>query len=347
MTRPGSRVSIPAIVTAGDGRAAKAVYGENKVFLPVAGIPMVARVVVTLQAVPEVCEVWLVGNRVRLEALFDDANLKQQIVKPLYIVQQGRNLLENCWETYRRVVAHDPDRGRDPVGDEIDRHVLYLSGDLPFATPQEISAFIRQSLALPDCDYALGLVPEASLEAFRPSTPGAPGIEVAFFNLREGRLRQNNLHLARPARLGNRFRIEDMYEHRHQKQFWNMIVLAGKLFFSRAGGPWIVSLYLVMHFAGMVDRIGLRRLADRLRQFVTIERNEQVVSRVLDTRFRFVVTDAGGSAIDVDTDQEYDAVEQRFEEWMRTQRERAEALYGPPALPAVAASTHGADVVGK
>lgn len=340
-------MSIPAIVTAGDGRAAKAVYGENKVFLPVAGRPIVAHLVVTLQSVPEVSEVWVVGNRSRLEALFDEPKLRAEVVKPLFIVQQGRNLLENSWETYRRLIAHDVDQGRDPIGDELDRQVLYLSGDLPFATPQEISAFIRQSLALPDCDYALGLVPEAALEAFRPSAPGEPGIDVAFFNLREGRLRQSNLHLARPARLGNRFRIEDMYEHRHQKQFWHMIVLAGKLFFSRAGGPWIVFLYMVMHFAGMVDRIGLRRLADRLRQFVTIERNEEVVSRVLDTRFRFVITEAGGTAIDVDTEQEYDAVKLRYDEWTRKQRERARSLYGPPALVAVASRATDVDAAGK
>lgn len=326
-------MSVPAIVTAGDGRAAKAVYGENKVFLPVAGRPMVAGLVVTLQAVPEVSEVWVVGNVERLEALFADEALRAEIRKPLFIVAQGRNLLENAWETFRRTLTGDPAEGRDPVGDEVDRFVLYLSGDMPFATPQEISAFVRQGLALPDCDYALGLVTEASIEDFRPKAPGEPGIDVAFFNLREGRLRQSNLHLARPARLGNRWRIEDMYEHRHQKQFANMVVLAWKLFFSRAAGPWIVLLYFVMHMAGLADRWHLRGLADTLRRYVTIERNERVVGRVLDTRFRFVVTEAGGCAVDVDTDEEYDAVQARYEEWTRAQRARAEAIYGPIALP--------------
>ncbi len=332
-------MSVPAIVTAGDGRAAKAVYGENKVFLPVAGRPMVAGLVVTLQAVPEVSEVWVVGNRDRLEALFADEALRDEIDKPLFIVEQGRNLLENAWETYRRILSRDPERGRDPEGDEVDRFALYLSGDLPFATPQEISEFIRQGLALPDCDYALGLVTEDSVEAFRPTAEGEPGIEVAFFNLREGRLRQSNLHLARPARLGNRWRIEDMYEHRHQKQFWNMAVLGWKLFFSRSAGPWIMLLYLAMHLAGLADRWHLRGLADRLRGLVTIERNEAVVGRILGTRFRFVVTEAGGCAIDVDTDAEYDAVQARFDDWKRDQDARAEAVYGPPALPAQAAGS--------
>ena len=41
---------------------------------------------------------------------------------------------------------------------------------------------------------------------------------MAYFNLREGRFRQSNLHLVKPAKLGNRHYIEDMYEHRYQRQ---------------------------------------------------------------------------------------------------------------------------------
>ena len=47
-------MGIPAIVTAGDSRAAKAVYGQSKVYLEVAGLPLVAHVVRTLQDCPEV-----------------------------------------------------------------------------------------------------------------------------------------------------------------------------------------------------------------------------------------------------------------------------------------------------
>jgi GTP:adenosylcobinamide-phosphate guanylyltransferase len=336
-------VGIAAIVTAGDQRAAKAVYGESKVFLEVAGRPLVAHTVVTLQDVPEIDEVWVVGNRARLEAVFAEPGVAARIVKPLFLVEQHRNLLENAWETYRHVLARSTEKVRDPRDDELDTPVLYLSGDLPFATPQEISAFIEASAAL-DCDYACGLTTDEALADFRPKGPGETGIEVAYFNLREGRLRQSNLHYAAPARLGNRHRIEDMYEHRHQREFWNMAVLAWKLFFSRAGGPLIVFLYGVMHLAGWLDRWGAHRAADRIRGYVTLARNEAVVSRVLDTRFRFVVTRAGGCAIDVDTDEEYDAVREHFEAWRAAQCARAEALYGPVAsLPSTAGSDAGAD----
>jgi hypothetical protein len=333
-------VGVPAIVTAGDTRAAKTIYGESKVFLEVGGRSMVASTVATLQRVPEVSEVWVVGNRRRLEDVFADPELSKQLSKPLFIVEQGRNLLENAWETYRCILSRDPEAGRDPLGDEVDRSVLYLSGDLPFATPQEISAFVRQSQALEDCDYAAGLVPEASLVDFKPTEPGQPGIEVAYFNLREGRLRQSNLHYAAPARLGNRWRIEDMYEHRHQREFWHMAVLAWKLFFSGAAGPLIVSLYGVMHLAGLLDRWKWHRLADWMRGLVSIEFNERAISGILDTRFRFVITEAGGCAIDVDTEQEYDAVQAGFAEWSEKQQQRTEAVYGP--LPLVSGSANAA-----
>ena len=247
--------------------------------------------------------------------------------KPLHLMEQRRNLMENCWEGYRCFLSRDPERGRDPVGDEVDQRILYLSGDLPFAMPEEISEFIRRSEKV-DCDYALGLVTEASLAGFLPTGPGETGIEVAYFNLREGRVRQSNLHLARPARLGNRDRIEEMYEHRHQRQFWNMATLAWRLFWSRAAGPAIVWLYVLMHLAGLADRYRMRGLADFLRRFVTIEINERVVSRVLDTRFRFVITEAGGCGIDVDTEEELAAVRAHYDRWHRDQRRRASELYG-------------------
>ena len=44
-------MDIPAVVTAGDRGAAKAVRGENKVFLEVGGLPLVAHVVLALQDV--------------------------------------------------------------------------------------------------------------------------------------------------------------------------------------------------------------------------------------------------------------------------------------------------------
>src|SRR5262245_57074154 len=86
------RTPIPAIITAGDRKASRAIYGESKAYLVVAGRPLVAHVAATLQAVPEVSEVWVVGNAARLESALGDPALRAALKKPLHVVGQFRSL---------------------------------------------------------------------------------------------------------------------------------------------------------------------------------------------------------------------------------------------------------------
>ena len=282
------------------------------------------------QQVPEISAVWVVGDAERLRAVFSDAAIASELTKPLHVVPQFRSLYENAWETFRRSLTGPPEKGRDSTEEELDREALFLSADLPFATPLEISHFIQVSRA-GECDYALGLVPEAALIPFRPSA-GKPGIEVACFNTRDGRLRQNNLHLVRPGRLGNRSYIEEMYEYRHQREWRDMMGLAWRLLRSERGGLAVLFAFLALHVAGLADRWHLRRFADALRRNVSVGRVEKGISKLLDTRFRFITIEAGGAAIDIDTPTEYDVVVERFGEWRETQEELAQELYGPVAV---------------
>ncbi|HXV35734.1 MAG TPA: NTP transferase domain-containing protein, partial [Myxococcota bacterium] len=282
--------AIPAIVAAGDRRAAKAVHGQSKVYLELGGRALVAHVVIALQQVPEVAEVWVVGNEKRLREVFDEESVRREIHKPLHVVPQFRNLYENLWQTYRRLLPGAGPAGRNPEPrDERDR-VLYLSADLPFATPEEISQFIERASAL-DCDYACGLVTEESLASFYPAAPGEPGIRLAYFNLREGRFRVSNLHLVRPARIVNRSYVEEMYEHRYQKQFGNIVGLAVRLMRKEEGGLRILGYYALMHLAGIAHRRGWHWLADRIRAWIPLERVAQACSALLRADFRFAVTD--------------------------------------------------------
>ena len=321
-------MGVPAIVTAGDSRAAKAVYGKSKVYLEVDGLTLVAHIVRTLQQCPEIDAVWVVGDPGRLEAALGSKRLRDSLTKPLHIVEQQRDLISNCWETYRRILTGDIARGRDPVGEDLDQEVLYLSGDIPLATPQEISAFVKHAQSL-DVDYALGLCPAESLDVFRPTRPGEAGITVAYFNTRDGRFRQNNMHYARPGRIGRRDRINEMYEMRHQRRFWNMFTLALRLLLSRAAGIKIAVLFAFMHLAGVADRKGHPRLARLLASYVTLEVNRSTIAKILDTRFVLAVTESGGCALDVDNEEEYDAICERYDEWRREQQARSLALHGP------------------
>lgn len=328
---------LPAVVTAGDQRAAKAVYGESKVYLEMGGHALVAHTVAALQAVPEVSEVWVVGDAARLEKVLGEPWLRERLRKPLTVVPQFRNLFENAWQTYRRLLPGAGPGGRDPRPEEAERPVLFLSGDLPFATAQELSAFVRRGLES-GADYALGVVPEEAMQGFYPRGEGEPGVRMAYFNLREGRIRQSNLHLVRPGHLGNRHYIEEMYEHRHQRQIGNMIALGWRILWREGGGPSVLLHYLLMHLASVVDRRGFRRLADVLRRFIALPRVERAVSRLLRTRFRVVQTEVGGCAVDIDNEADYDAACRRFDPWRREQEARAERLHGPLPLGAEASA---------
>jgi len=329
---PAGKALLPAIVTAGDRRAAKAVHGESKVYLELGGLPLVAHVVLALQRVPEISEVWVVGNADRLETALGSERVRRDLRKPLHIVPQFRNLYENAWQTFRRCLPGAGPQGREPAGPDLDQRVLYVSGDLPFAQPQELSALIRQGLVT-DVDYAIGLVTEESMAAFYPKSLGEPGIRMAYFNLAEGRFRQSNLHFVKPARIVNRHYIEDLYEHRYQKEFGNIVRLAWKLLRTEQGGVRLLFYYALMHLAAVADRRGWRHLADRLRRGLPMQRVEATLSLLMRARIRFEVTKVGGCGVDIDNEHDYDAALARFEEWRTAQEARALELYGPAALP--------------
>ena len=301
--------------------------------LEIGGRALVAHVVAALQSVPEVSEVWVVGDVARLREDLEAESAQLELSKPLHLVPQRRNLYENGWETYRLLLPGAGLEGRDPKPEDEDRPVLFLSADLPFATAQEISAFVRQALAH-DCDYAAGLVGAESLGDFE-SSGEKRGIRMAYFNLREGRFRQSNLHLIRPARVRNRHYLEEMYEHRYQRELGSILSLGFRLLRNQSGGFAVLGYYLLVHMAGFADRLRWSWLADLLRRFVPSARFEQGCGALLGAHFRFVVTEAGGCAVDIDNERDYEVSSRRFQDFSRAQRKRAERLYGPlPIAPA-------------
>ena len=120
-----------------------------------------------------------------------------------------------------------------PATDADDGPALFLAptSRSRAARDLESSALVRDG-----ADYAVGLVTEESMRAFYPEAPGKGGIHMAYFNLREGRFRQSNLHLSRPGRVMNRTYVEEMYEHRHQREFAEIVGLAWRLLRSERGG---------------------------------------------------------------------------------------------------------------
>jgi GTP:adenosylcobinamide-phosphate guanylyltransferase len=306
-----------AVLLAGDRGAARAVRGRSKAFVEIAGKPMVVHVLETLLHTPEISEVYVVGDAPALEraiARHGCLRLAAARSRPIHVVPQRQNLYENVWHTFLRTL---------PAGQPEDHAIVVVPADVPLMIPEEVSSFVRQA-AERDADYVVGLSPEAALRPFAPHD-GQPGIQMAYFNLAEGRFRQNNLHFVRALRMGNRHYIQDMYENRYQKQVGNMLRLGWRIARREYRNLWVIFYYLLMHLSGVLDRRGRRRGADRLRRWVPLATVERGIGALLRTRFATVLTGYGGAALDVDNDADLEIVDKMLAAWKERQARQARA----------------------
>jgi hypothetical protein len=265
---------------------------------------------------PEVSEVFATGDTLKLEKAFAEHGcvaLSAARGCPLHLVPQASTLYENIWNSFLRSL---------PPGEPDPEHaVLVVPSDIPLVVPEEIREFLSKAAKL-DADYVIGLTPEEALEPYRPRG-GEPGIEMAYFNLREGRLRQNNLHCVRPLKMRNRHYVQDMYENRYQKEWGNMLRLAWRVLSRELRNLWVLGFYLVMHVAGVLQRRGYHRLSDRVRRFAALPTVERGMSDLLQTRVMCATTALGGAALDIDNAEDLEVAQRMFGRWKREQLERA------------------------
>lgn len=305
-------MGVQAVLLAGDRGASRAVQGRSKAFVSVGGKPMLVHVLEAVLHTAEVREVFVVGDAIRLEktiAEFGCQKLASALGKPVHIVPQWNTLFENVWKTFLRTL---------PGGKQDDDHgILVVPSDIPLVIPEEIGEFVRQACAL-DADYVVGLTPHDALLRYA-SDVEQEGVEMASFNLAEGRYRQNNLHWVKPLRMGNRQYIQDMYENRYQKELSSMIGLAWRVLRKEFRNLWVLWLYALMHVGGILDRRGHQRAADRVRSWVSISSVERGVGALLRTRMRTVVTALGGAALDVDNEHDLVIVDKNLDRWKALQ----------------------------
>jgi GTP:adenosylcobinamide-phosphate guanylyltransferase len=294
------------------------VRGTSKAFVELAGKPMVVHVLEALLHTPEVDEVYLVGNPQRLAATVAQSGILALAAargRPVHIVPQRDSLYANVWYTFLRTLS--------PGRTDADHAVLVVPADIPLVIPEELSSFVSRAEASGG-DYVVGLSPESALARFAPHD-GAPGVDMAFFNLREGRFRQNNLHWVRPLRMGNRHYIDEMYENRYQKELLSQARLAWRVIRREWRNLWVLGIYFVIHVAGLLHRRGQLELSDRVRYFAPLSMIESASSALLKTRFRTVTTELGGAAIDVDNEADLETVEKMLERWKALQVRLARA----------------------
>ena len=311
---------LDVIVTAGDRHASRPVLGDNKAFLPLAGVPLINYVLSAIEQARCTARIFVVGDTARLRAALAVSHTPVRGLRPLYLLEQGHTLYENAWNAFLHTLP-DYTPGTDwriyldtPA---VDKAILVMPGDIPLATPAEIDAFV-DGCDLARYDYCLGLSSESVLRAYYPQD-GHSGIQMAYFTLRDLSVRQNNLHLVKPLRLGNRHYIQKMYNFRYQREWRNIARVIWELCITQHGSWRVAYYYLCLHMARLLTMLGWQRYLLFRPFFLEMPVAASVFSQFLQTRFTVVLTPYGGCALDIDNAEHYAAVCANFERWQAHQ----------------------------
>ena len=315
---------LKAVVLAGDKGRSHPVFGRNKAFLEVDGLPVVARVVSALGKADSVSEIFIVGPKQKLEEALPPEYVHAQVGKPVHIFEQRTTVYENVWYTFLETLPAYR-RGESvetlAAGPEADSVVLVAAADMPLLTSSEVDEFVPKC-DMDTYDYVIGVTPEEDLEHYYPAG-GRPGIRMAYIHFREGKFRQNNLQVVRPFRIENRHYIQTMYDLRYQKEFGNIMRLAWEILKKEEGGWGTVGNYLLLQLSLLFARLHLRFLSDLVRRITYVDSVIGCVSKLLKTRFAYASTSLGGAALDIDKEREHEIVKLRFSDWMKHQEQKA------------------------
>ena len=306
---------VSVIVLAGEGKDSRRIHDRSKLYLAFQGEPLLVRLLSALEKVPGITGVCVVGPGQRIREVLQANEQGAMLAEWITIVEQRDNIYENCEAGVSHFIPEYTLEGSPISEAQSDQSFLLLPVDMPFVTPAEITEFLTGA-ANHDLDYAVGMTEEAALKAFQPADD-LPGIAHNYLHLGEGNYRLNNLHLIKPFKVLNRGFIAKMYTRRHQGNVINVLQTLWDFMVAERMGPGPVGFFVYLEFLVLLRHLRLHRWVDRLRKFASRQRVAEHTSKLLGARVAIVETRIGGCAIDIDSDEDYRAVEQRYSEWSK------------------------------
>jgi CTP:molybdopterin cytidylyltransferase MocA len=317
---------LDVIVAAGDRGASRPVLKTNKVFLPIAGIPVINYVLSAVERARATSRIFVVGDKARLEAALSVANSPFQGRRPTTIIEQGNSLYDNIWNGFlHSLPGYEPGMDWHAYAETAaDKAVLVMPGDIPLATPAEIDAFVDHC-DLARYDYFVGLTPASALEPYAPRAD-RPGIRMAHYPLRDMKVRQNNLHLVKPLRMANRHYIQHVYNHRYQKRWPDILKLCWQIIILPDVSLRCLWAFICLHAAHGITRLGWGALPLFRPLFPDLPMLASHLSQALQTRVTMVPTCYGGCTLDVDNAEHYEAICANFARWLAHQERLAREL---------------------
>jgi len=317
------KMSVDAVIVAGDGRAARKVFKKNKALLDVAGKPIISHIVEVLKDCPDIGNIVVVGPKDSFQEVIGGFDV--------HIASQKRSLAENGWEGFLQTLPEYREKGELTQGiitKYLNKHVLFLSGDIPLISVEEVEEFLSRC-DMDKYDYVAGITSEEILKLFGPRK-GRPGIKMATFHTREGNFRQNNLHMVKPFILINSIDLVlKGYEYRYQKEFLNIIRTLTEII---KLGPGKIGktmfLYLLLQISAGFSALGMEPLARISCYPVRRERLEKLLSAILAAKVKIEETTVGGAALDVDNEKDFMVLSIMYKDWLNQIKQRVQGLSG-------------------
>jgi len=233
----------------------------------------------------------------------------------LVIVEQIGKMLANTWAAIRTL--EDSHKTADDDGVDLDRPLLLISSDLPLISPSAVDDFVtRCALAEKESHRTFsilgGVAEEASLTRYYPED-GKSGIIRPYVHFSQVRVRLANIYVARPRQLTHSEFLETGFSYRKAKDWHNVVKLV-RSYFGRAGGWKAAWVTMKMQVTLMASRRG-GKLYRRLRRANSVERIESAIGALLGGSIKMMITPYGGLSLDVDEEEDYRVLSERFEDW--------------------------------
>ncbi len=303
---------MDCIILAGSGESYREVHEtDNKAFLKVKDVSILHLIMRQLQRVPAISCIHIIGPKEKLEAHIKDMSYPEN-GKPYVCYQETTDISSNIMKVH------------ELLGSEPDRLFLVMPSDVPLITAGEINQFLDRC-DTDKYDFQTGMTTDGALKRFEP-VGDKPGVKMAMFTFRGVSLRINNLHLVRPGRTKRVGYVRKVYSLRYQKQWTNVLGVVGLLVLLVLRIPIGIPYYFFIQGSRICEEKGWPRMAKWFSNRIKISTGERIIASGLGTRFRIVTTDLGGSAIDVDNEDDYQAIVARFDEWHLMQEQLAEPL---------------------
>ncbi len=300
---------MDCIILAGNREDYREVTNENnKAFLTIGARGILRIMMDELRTVPEIDRLLIVGPKQRLEEHLQSGYLADY-PKPVLILEQKNDLVENILAVIEATSEGQPE----------DRYVLVLPSDIPLLISEEVRWFIHRC-DMEHYDYVAGVTTEEALSRFYPSN-GKPGVIMNYFYCNGSGYRINNIHMVRHSRIMGLKYIRRMYAMRYQKEWINILKMLFNLMLVLMRSPTAIIFYTGLQLVLPLRRLSWRWPSRFLEKRLQLSGLEKHISKILRTRLKIVVTPYGGSTIDVDNEHDYQAIGERFEEWIAMQKE--------------------------